>query len=60
MDKKETQKIREMFDVLDTYLGDTDPHIEEKWTDEEIKKELPLFWICREMCSLLNTNTERQ
>ena len=30
--------------VLNEELGDTDPDIPEDWTDEDIRREEPLFW----------------
>lgn len=43
------QVLKEIADTLDRILGDTDPHIEPDWTEEEIQREYPLFWSCREL-----------
>lgn len=49
-------KLSEIADVLDMKLGDTDPHIEEDWTDEEIKTEYPIFWACRALYKYIKDN----
>lgn len=47
-------KLKEIFDVLDMMMGDTDPYIDEDWTEDEIKTEEPLFWVTREIGLLAN------
>lgn len=37
------QVLKETFDILDGVLGDTDPQIDDSWTDEEIRDEYPVF-----------------
>jgi len=53
MNKREREKLSVIFDILDGYLGDTDPYIEDGWTDEEIQHEEPLFWVTKEVAKLI-------
>lgn len=52
------ESLQEVFDVMDDYLGDTDPHIEEDATDEDIRIEHPAFWCCRQIGLMLQEPTE--
>jgi len=45
--------LEEILTVLDEYLGDTDPSFPEDWTEEDIKEEEPIFWICQKISFLL-------
>lgn len=36
MNKREKEKLQQVFDVLENYIGDTDPYIPEDFTDAEI------------------------
>ena len=38
--------------ILDAALGDTDPHIEDDWTVDDIRDAHPLFWLCQKMIVL--------
>ena len=44
-------RVHTVFKVLDDLLGDTDPDCGDM-TDDEIKTEEPLFWACRELCAI--------
>ena len=50
--ERRNQAIKEVFDVLDDQLGDTDPHTDvswDEWDDDELKAEHPLLWCCRRL-----------
>jgi hypothetical protein len=38
--------LKEVSNVLDNELGDTDPNFPEDFTDEEIAEEDPVFYAC--------------
>jgi hypothetical protein len=50
---EERKKLQEIFNVLDDYLGDTDPYLHPADTNENIKREEPIFWVAREINTLL-------
>ena len=52
------KKVREMFNALDIYLGDTDPDFPEDVTDEEIKSEEPVFWVAKELAGYRDIGKE--
>lgn len=54
IEKEARKRIKEVANVLDNYLGDTDPDFPEDITNNEIKEEEPIFWACRELFSLLD------
>jgi hypothetical protein len=41
--------LKEVSEILDNLLGDTEPFIDPEWDDETIKDEEPLFWCTREL-----------
>jgi hypothetical protein len=43
------KKVRDIFNALDSYLGDTDPELPEDMTDDEIRAEEPVFWAAKEL-----------
>ena len=49
----ELTELREALEniekVLDEYLGDTDPSMDDTWTDEDIKTEYPILWCCMQI-----------
>lgn len=47
--------LDEVFDVLDEEIGDTDPPIDDTWTDDEIREEYPLFWAIRRVNEVRDT-----
>lgn len=52
----ERERLQAVFDVLDDYLGDTDPHSDipwDEWDDEELKAEHPLIWCCRQLIRMI-------
>lgn len=51
--------LKECVSVLDKALGDTDPCIDEEITEDEIKEEYPMFWVCQNL-SLLIQELEAQ
>jgi len=52
-DKSMKTKLQDIFNVLDEYLGDTDPDIDDDMTDDEIKECEPLFWCAKEIMGLI-------
>lgn len=56
MDIVQRERLQQIFDVLDDYLGDTDPHTDipwDQWDDDELKAEHPLFWCCRQLSEVI-------
>ena len=44
-ENKELKDImKQVMDVLEEDLGDTDPYIGEDWIDDDIRDECPIFW----------------
>jgi len=54
LNKQAHAMIKEISRVLDDHLGDTDPQLQEEDTDEEIKREYPEWWACRELYKLMD------
>ena len=50
--------IKAVTDVLDTVLGDTDPEIDDDWTDEEIRDEYPIMWCMQQLTKFVNKSPE--
>ena len=48
------RRLVEIHDALSYELGDTDPHIEDDMTDEEVREELPVFWAAKEVAKLMD------
>ena len=46
-------KLRELASCLDRALGDTDPSISSDYTDDEIKRDYPVFWVCQQLNAIL-------
>ena len=46
-------RLVEIHDALSYELGDTDPHIEDDMTDEEVREEMPVFWAAKEVATLI-------
>ena len=47
------KRLVEIHDALSYELGDTDPHIEDDMTDEEVREEMPVFWAAKEVAALI-------
>ena len=47
------RRLVEIHDALSYELGDTDPHIEDDMTDEEVREEMPVFWAAKEVATLV-------
>ena len=47
------RRLVEIHDALSHELGDTDPHIEDDMTDEEVREEMPVFWAAKEVATLI-------
>ena len=47
------RRLVEIHDALSYELGDTDPHIEDDMTDEEVREEMPVFWAAKEVATLI-------
>ena len=47
------RRLVEIHDTLSYELGDTDPHIEDDMTDEEVREEMPVFWAAKEVAKLI-------
>lgn len=41
-----------LISALDCALGDTDPSIDPDYTDEEVKRDYPVFWVCRQLVAI--------
>ncbi|WP_425909018.1 hypothetical protein [Nitrobacter sp. TKz-YC02] len=41
-----------LISVLDCALGDTDPSIDPDYTDDEVKRDYPVFWVCQQLATL--------
>ena len=40
--------ITAITEVLETEMGDTEPQLDNDWTDDEIRNEYPVFWaLCK-------------
>ena len=52
-------KLHKIVHVLDDYLGDSDPQLEDDMTDEDIKQEYPIFWATKELFSILETHIQQ-
>ena len=50
--------IKAVTDVLDTVLGDTDPEIDDDWTEEEIRDEYPIMWCMQQLTKFVNKSPE--
>ena len=48
------KRLVEIHDALSYELGDTDPHIEDDMTDEEVREEMPVFWAAKEVAKLID------
>ena len=48
------RRLVEIHDALSYELGDTDPHIEDDMTDEEMREEMPVFWAAKEVAKLMD------
>lgn len=48
------RRLVEIHDALSYELGDTDPHIEDDMTDEEVREEMPVFWAAKEVAELID------
>ena len=48
------RRLVEIHDALSYELGDTDPHIEDDMTDEEVREEMPVFWAAKEVAKLMD------
>ena len=47
------RRLMKIHDTLCWELGDTDPHIDEDMTDEEVQEEYPVFWAAKEIVALI-------
>ena len=47
-------RLVEVHDALSYELGDTDPHIEDDMTDEEVREEMTVFWAAQEVAKLMD------
>lgn len=50
------ERLQAIYDVLDDYLGDTDPHTDipwDQWDDDDLKAEYPLLWCCRQLSEVI-------
>lgn len=52
----EKDKLQEIFNVLNNYIGDSEPAMDESWTDEEVKDAYPLCWIAEQIGARLIIN----
>lgn len=50
-------QLREIFDVLDDVLGDTDPFLRDNMQDADIKSEEPVFWCARKVNEVIQSMT---
>jgi hypothetical protein len=41
-----------VFSTIERIIGDTDPYIDEDWTEEDVKTEEPLLWACQTLISI--------
>ena len=48
------KRLVEIHDALSYELGDTDPHIEDDMTEEEVREEMPVFWAAKEVAKLMD------
>jgi hypothetical protein len=45
-------EIDDILYVLDNYLGDTDPFLDDDMTDDDIKQEEPILWVHMKLTAL--------
>lgn len=43
-----------LISALDRATGDTDPSVDPDSTDEEVRREYPVFWVCQQLSALLD------
>ncbi len=53
MKKTEKEKLLAIHEVLSSYLGDTEPCLDDDMTDEEIRQEEPIYWAAVEIAKLV-------
>jgi hypothetical protein len=58
MTDKQKTKLLEIFNVLDTEIGDTDPDFS-GMSQAEIQEEEPIFWCAKEISKLLGKKWDR-
>ena len=46
--------VQEVFDCISTKLGDTDPHMDEDMSEEEMQHEYPLVWSCQRLIGVVS------
>ena len=52
------EELKVIVNVSDKLASDTDPYIDDDMTDDDIKHELPEFWINRELYRIIETNSK--
>jgi len=43
------EKVIDIFNALDSYLGDTDPYFPVDFSDDDIRIENPVLWAAKEL-----------
>ena len=51
-------KLQKIADVLDKYLGDSDPYFLDAMTDDDIKEEEPIFWAHKELINIIKESKD--
>lgn len=48
------EKLLRAVSVLDEALGDTDPSLPPDFTDDEVRRDRPVFWVCQQLSAMLS------
>lgn len=53
MSKIEKEKLLAVHETLVSFLGDTEPFLDDDMTDDEIRQEEPIYWAAVEIAKLV-------
>jgi len=54
------EKIEDILHVLNEFLGDTDPYLDDDMTDDDIKQEEPIVWVHMQLIELRDKLTQNK
>lgn len=52
MDSLTKEKLLAVHETLVSFLGDTEPFLDDDMTDDEIRQEEPIYWAAIEIAKL--------
>ena len=53
-------EIEDILYILDEFLGDTDPYLNNDMTDDDIKQEEPILWVHMRLIELRDKLTNKK